>query len=253
MRTLFWILLLGNVILFAVMHWGGLGWSEQVYKAQPALHEEKIRLLDATQSAPVKTLPDSAPAVAPLTTIAPMAASAPVANPAPVDNAAPDVVKENTTVCLEWGDFSGNDLKRATEVLSVLQLGDKLSQRQVEYNKGHWVYIPQLKNKAEAYRTISQLKALGIRDYFIVQDAGALRYSISLGVFRSQEAALNYLSELQAKGVRSAKAGERASKLKTTMFMLNNVDVSIEGKLNATGKNFSGSELKNVPCTHVAH
>lgn len=266
MRALFWILLLGNVVLLGVMQLGGVGWGEQAYQAQPALHEEKIRLLDATQSAPVKTLPDSTPAVAPVITTGPMAASAPVDNltpgakpataatvlavsPEPAVIPAPVAVKQDSLICLEWGDFSGNDLKRATEILSAMQLGDKLSQRQVEYNKGYWVYIPPLKNKAAANRKISQLKALGIREYFIVQEAGALRYAISLGVFKSQEAAQNHLSELQAKGVRSAKVGERASKLKTTMFTLNNVDVSVEGKLTASGKELSGSELKNVPCT----
>lgn len=268
MRALFWILLLGNVILFAAMQLGGLGWGEQPYHAQPALHEEKIRLLDATQSAPAKISPDSTPAVAPVITTAPMAASVPVDNtptgakpataaspatvpatsPEPAVIPAPVADKQDSLVCLEWGDFSGNDLKRATEILSAMQLGDKLSQRQIEYNKGYWVYIPPLKNKAAANRKVSQLKALGIREYFVVQDAGAMRYAISLGVFKSQDAAQNHLSELQAKGVRSAKVGERASKLKTTMFMLNNVDVSIERKLTATGKDFSGSELRNVPC-----
>lgn len=269
MRALFWILLLGNVILFAAMQPGGLGWGEQAYQAQPALHEEKIRLLDATRSAPVKTLPDSTSAVAPVITPAPMAASVPVdnlppgakpataASTAPVRAVSPETAvipapvadKQDSLICLEWGDFSGNDLKRATEVLSAMQLGDKLSQRQVEYNKGYWVYIPPLKNKAAANKKVSQLKALGVRDYFIVQDSGTLRYAISLGVFKTQEAAQNHLSELQVKGVRSAKVGERASKLKTTMFILDNVDALIEGKLTATGKDFPGSELKNVPCT----
>ncbi|MBI5625686.1 MAG: SPOR domain-containing protein [Nitrosomonadales bacterium] len=260
MRALFWILLLGNVILFAVMQRGGLGWGEQAYQPQPVLHEEKIRLLDANQSAPVKALPVPATTATPVAAPAQMTASAPVDNPAPGAKPAtavspetavippPVAVKPDSLICLEWGDFSGNDLKRATEILSAMQLGDKLSQRHVEYNKGYWVYIPPLKNKAAANRKVSQLKALGIREYFIVQDAGAMRYAISLGVFKSQEAAQKHLSELQVKGVRSAKVGERTSKLKTTMFMLNNVDALIEDKLAETGKDFSGSELKNVPC-----
>lgn len=247
MRTLFWILLLGNVILFAVMQRGG--WGEQAYQVQPALHEEKIRLLDAPQSAPIKALSDADPAVAPAGALAPLAASAPVVTTAPVANHAPAAVKQSTLICLEWGDFSGADLKRAAEVLSAMQLGDKLSQRQIEYGKGYWVYIPPLKNKAAANQKVSQLKARGVREYFIVQDAGALRYAISLGVFKTQDAAQNYLNELRGQGVRSAQIGERASKLKTTLFMLNKVDALTEVKLNATKKDFAGSELKNVPCS----
>jgi len=47
MKILVWILLLVNVIFFAVMQWGGaLSGEAQPVQAQPALHEEKIRLLD---------------------------------------------------------------------------------------------------------------------------------------------------------------------------------------------------------------
>lgn len=283
MRTIFWILLLVNVILFAVMQRGGLSWGEQqAYQAQPALHEENIRLLDAPQAAaPVKALPVPAPAPAPagvpLPASAQTAASAPAsaatlasptpaakpaaatkpvpasvppppANPAPAAKPASAAAKRNTQVCLEWGDFSGTDLKRATEVLSSMRLGGKLGQRQVEYNKGYWVYIPPLKNKAAANRRVAQIRKLGISEYFVVQEAGALRYAISLGVFKTREAAQNYLGQLNTKGLRSAKIGERASKLKTTMFILNSVDAAIEGKLAATAKDFPGSDLKNVPC-----
>lgn len=282
MRALFWILLLGNVILFAAMQRGGLGWGEQAYQPQPALHEEKIRLLDANQNASALTLLDLAPAVAPAGSIAQPAASAspvpstapvplpkpataaapvPVAKPGsaaipaqvsrtvPANNAAPAAAKQNTLICLEWGDFSGADLRRAGEVLSAMQLGEKLSQRQIEYDKGYWVYFPPQKDKAAANRKVSQIKAMGVKEYFIVQDAGALRYAISLGVFKTKDAAQNYLNELRTKGVRTARVGERASKLKTTMFMLNKVDALTEAKLAATRKDFPGIELKNVPCT----
>lgn len=269
MRRIFWILLLVNVILFALIQRGGLSWGEQAYQPQPPLHEEKIRLLAANQSAPATALPVPAttpapaaapPPAAPLSAPLPIAASAPVANLAPAANSAaaanqaagikpaPVAVKPDALICLEWGDFSGSDLKRATEVLSGLQLGDRFKQRQIEYTKGYWVYIPPLKSKAAANRRVAQIKKLGIREYFVVQEAGALRYAISLGVFKTREAAENYLNELKAKGLRSAKVGERASKLKTTMLMVNNVDASIEGKLAATRKDFPGSELKNVPC-----
>lgn len=258
MRVLFWVLLLGNAILFAAMQRGGLGWGEPAYQPQPALQQEKIRLLAANQSTPVKALSDSATAMLPAP--AQLAASAPVASPATAVNPVmvasqvtaakppPVAVKQHTLSCLEWGDFSGADMKRATEVLSALRLGDKLSQRQIEYDKGYWVHFPPQKNLAAANRKVSQIKALGIKEYFIVRDAGASRYAISLGVFKSQDAAQNYLDELRAKGVRSAQIGERAIKLKTTMFMLNGVDASTEAALTATMKDFPGGELKNVPC-----
>lgn len=230
MKTLFWILLLGNVVLFAVMQRGMPGWGEQAAQAQPALHEEMIRLLDASQSAPVEVLHASVPVALPVVDPAPLAA------------------KPDTLACLEWGDFSGKNLTRATAALSALQFGDKLSQRQVEHSIGYWVYIPPLKNKAEINRKVAQLKARGVGEYFIVQDVSPWRNAISLGVFKTQEAAQNFLDSLRAKDVRTAQIGERASKLKATIFMLNGVDAATEVKLTAMQKDFAGSELKNVPC-----
>jgi len=251
MRKLFWILLLANVILFAGMQRGWLGFGEQEPQAQPALNPEEIRVLDAS-----KILPDKvSPAPVHLTP----AASAPVqvtaAPPPPsslqmtlsISASAPG--SHNTLACLEWGDFSGTDLTRAAAALSALQLGDKLSQRQIERDIGYWVYIPPLKNKAAVNRKIAELKALGVTEYFVVQVSGRWHNAISLGVFKSPDAAQNFLHYLRSKGVRTAKAGERASKLKTTIFKLNRIDAPAVAKLTAMQKDFAGSELKNVPCT----
>ena len=65
---------------------------------------------------------------------------------------------------------------------------------------------------------------------------------------RRSEAAQNFLHVVHAKGVHTAKVGERASKLKTTIFMLDKVDAGTEAKLTAMQKDFAGSELNNVPC-----
>ncbi|MGA7750043.1 MAG: SPOR domain-containing protein [Gallionella sp.] len=251
MRKLFWILLLGNVVLFAAMQRGWMGWGGQEPQEQPALHAEMIRLLDASQSAPAKVMPTPVHLTP--------AASAPVqvaVAPAPSSNlqmtlsiSAPGAGSANTQVCLEWGDFSGPDLTRAVAALSALQLGDKLSQRQVERDIGYLVYIPPLRNKAAVNRKVAELKALGVSEYFIVQIEGRWHNAISLGVFKTRDAAQNFLNYLRTKGVHTAKVGERASKLKATIFKLNRMDVVTEAKLTAMQKDFAGSELKSVPCT----
>lgn len=259
MKNLFWILLLGNVILFAVMQSGGFGWGEPEVKAQPDLHGDMIRLIPAPQSAPARSLPSSKPAPAPSPVSAPVAvlpASVQVSPPSespskpdhPADAAAPAAAKPGTLVCLEWGDFSGPDLERASAALSALQLADKLSRRQIERDIGYWVYFPPLKNKAAVNRKIAELKALGIREYFVVQGSGRWQNAISLGVFKTKESAQNFLQGLNSKGVRTARVGERASKLKATIFMLDRVDAGTVSKLTAMQKDFAGSELSTVPC-----
>ena len=228
MKILVWILLLVNVIFFAAMQWGGaLSGEAQPVQAQPALHEEKIRLLDV-------------PSVSGL------------AQPLPASTVATSSVlpatKPNNTVCMEWGELSGADLARADTVLANLQLGDKLSQRQIEHTMGYWVYIPPLKDKAAVKQKVAQLKALGVEEYFVVQEAGQWLNAISLGVFKTQDAAQKFTESLRAKEVHSAQIGERAGKFKTTMFMLNNLDAATSSKLTSLQKDFAGSELKNLPC-----
>jgi hypothetical protein len=266
MKKLFWILLLGNVILFAVMQRGEFGWGEQGVQAQPDLNGQMIQLVPAPQSAPAKPLPPpahvavSAPIPAPASSVpVPVAAvSVPVmasSSPQPTSSlklsdemAAPPVVIPGLLVCLEWGDFSGPDLPRATAALSALQLADKLSQRQIERDVGYWVFIPPLKDKAAVNRKISELKALGIHEYFVIQTSGHGGNAVSLGVFKTRDAAQNFLRGLQAKGVRTAQVGERTSKVKATMFMLDRVDAATVDRLAAMQKDFAGSELNHVPC-----
>lgn len=241
MRALFWILLLANILFFAAMQWGGaLTNGEQPVQAQPALHEEKIRLLNTPHGALPAVSSTSAPVMASTDAHVVVAESSPPAT------------ESSTPICLEWGEFSGADLTRATAALSALQLDDKLSQYQVEHAIGYWVYIPPLKNKAAANQKIAQLKALGIEEYFVVLDAGPWLNAISLGVFKTQEAAQSFLDDLRrTKDMRSAQMGERASKLKATVFVLNGLDAAIMTKLTEMQKDFSGSTLKNVPCAHI--
>lgn len=238
MKILFWIMLLANVVFFVALRWGGLLTDESQVVAQPALHEEQIRLLNAPTSVPDQAL--SAPAVLPTFSAATtLAISAPLA------------AKPNGLVCLEWGDFSGADLTRATAALSNLQLGNKLSQRQIEHNIGYWVYIPPLKDVAAVNQKLAQLKARGVEEYFVVQEAGPWLNAISLGVFKTQEAGQKFVDVLRAKDVRSAQIGERASKLKATIFVLQGIDSVISSKLSALQKDFAGSAINTIPCVGV--
>lgn len=255
MKKIFWVLLLVNVVLYAVMRGNGFGLGEQQVQAQPDLHGDMIRLIPATRSTPVKTLPASRALPAPAAVSAPVA-ELPAAIPAPSKAASqPDhpaaaaaTTKPGTTACLEWGDFSGPDLVRATAVLSTMQLPGKLNQRQVERDRGYWVYFPPLRNKAAVNHKIAEIKALGITDYFVVQGSGRWQYAISLGVFKTKEAAQNYLHGLHGRGVHTARVGERASKLKATLFMLDGVDAATVANLTALQKDFPGTELNAVPC-----
>ena len=245
MRWLVVFLLLANVAFFALMQWGGkLGSDSTAAQPLAALNPEKMKLLGAPAAPPPAASAVPAAAVSPVAPAVPVVP--PVAAVSPPLAAPAARVAEKS--CLEWGEFSGTDLARAEKALAQLKLGDKLGQRMVEYTHGYWVYIPPLKTQAGKVKKIKQLKELGIDDYFVVQEAGRWMNAISLGVFKTEEAANHYLAELSKRGLKSGKVGERASKLKFTVFVLKQLDAPAVAQLTALQKDYAGSELKPLAC-----
>ena len=217
MKWLFGLLLVASLGFFAFMQWGWTGAGDsKSQQPQPPFNSEKIKLL------PAASFSDS-----------------------PAQSAV-----QSASACMEWGDFSGSDLTRATEALSALKLGNNLSQRQVEHTIGYWVYIPPAKNSAEVEKTVAQIKKLGLEEYFVVQEAGTWQNAISLGVFKTEEAARKFRESIKVKGLESAKAGERMSKHNFTVFTLKDANTGLAEKMTALQKDFPDSELKTATCAN---
>ncbi len=251
MRRLVVLLLLVNIIFFALMQWGGkLNGEGKNPQPLAALNPEKIKLLSAPVVAATSVAASPAVAPVPAVPIAPVVPVVPVASPVVAASAtlpAP-IVHSAENSCMEWGEFSGTDLTRAEKALAQLKLGAKLAQRTVEYTHGYWVYLPPFKTHAGRVKKIRQLKELGVADYFVVQESGRWMNAISLGVFKTEEAAKHFQSELNRKGIKSTQVGERASKLKFTVFVLKQMDEEESAQLTAWQKDYAGSELKTVVC-----
>ncbi|TNC97985.1 MAG: sporulation domain protein [Gallionellaceae bacterium] len=233
------LLLVLNIAFFALMQWGGvLTTDADAVAVQTPFNVDKIRLVgDATPSSSVMS-PMSAAASTSATSFA----------PASILSSELASVPKTGKQCLEWGEFSGRGLADAQAGLAALKLGEKLSQHIVEHAGGFWVYIPPLKNHAEVQKKIDQLKKRGVEDNFVVQEEGPWLNTISLGVFRTEDAAQKFHESLREKGVRSAKVGERMSKLKFTVFALKDVDAATTEKIKALQKGFPDSELKSADC-----
>lgn len=71
-----------------------------------------------------------------------------------------------------------------------------------------WVAIPALPNKAAADKKAGELKLLGVTDFHVMQSDGS--FAISLGLFRSESGASEFLLGLNKKGVKSARIETRA-------------------------------------------
>ncbi len=258
------LLLLANLALFGWMQWGAaLKEDPGAPAVQAALNADKVRLLEYAPSSAVEATSRTGPAVALALSPAQAApASAPVPAPVPLPaSAVPTPVstpaqaqakktEPKISNCAEWGEFSGSDLARAQQDLATLKLGDKLAQRIVEQDRGYWVYMPPQPNRAGVERKLQQLKERGVYDHFVVQEEGEWQYAISLGVFKTEEAAQKFLAFLRTRDVRTARVGERMSKLRFTVFVMKGLDADTAGKIGALQKRFPDSELKVSACSN---
>jgi hypothetical protein len=147
--------------------------------------------------------------------------------------------------CIEWGSFTLADAPRAEKALEPLALGARLNQKRTEENAGWWVYIASQGSRPAAAKKAAELKARGISDYFIVQEDGEHRWALSLGVFRSAEAAQARLAALRAQGVRSAQVGPRETIVPKVWLQVKAVDAATESKLRDIARQIEGSELRS--------
>src|SRR5207245_432003 len=141
MRTLFFLLLLANVAFFA--------WSR--FAAAPDAGGDPLPIGRQIEPEKLKIISPADLPAAPV-------AQKPAPPPAP-----PPVA------CLEWGSFTVADAPRAEKALEPLELGTRLAQRRSEETAGWWVFIPPQGSRQGAVKKATELKALGVDDYFIVQ------------------------------------------------------------------------------------
>ena len=99
-------------------------------------------------------------------------------------------------------------------------------------------------NRQGANRKVAELRKLGVEEFFVVQDDPDFRFAISLGVFKSRDAARSRLAELRAKGVRTARIGERETQVQKVFFTVREVSEPVAARLNELRQTFPGSELR---------
>ena len=149
--------------------------------------------------------------------------------------------------CIEWGGFALADLPRAEKALEPLGLGARLGQRRTDELAGWWVHIPPQPTRQAAINKAAELKALGVQDYFVVTEEGQYRWAVSLGVFRTEEAAQAHLALLRGRGVRSARVGARETVVPKVWLQVKSVDAALEARLKELAARVEPSELKPCP------
>ena len=180
LRFFFWILLIINALLLA-LNLGFLGkWSgeeREPSRLKLEKNADKITLISANQ--------------------------------------AHDLIESQTKkvepalACLELSGMSIADSKNFDDKLKALSLANRLTRTELSEVATNMVYIPPLGSKDAADKKAAQIRKLGFTEFYIVQDQTAMRWAISMGVFKTPEAAKAHLANLQKKGLKEAKLAPR--------------------------------------------
>jgi hypothetical protein len=213
MRVVFFLLILANLAFF--------GWQAGYIGPGPAPVGEPGRM--AQQIAPEKIRIISADEAR-----KPAAAGAP-----------------KPLLCLDWGTFPPQEAERVQVLLAAMAPAPRISVRKVDETAGWWVSLPPQGSKANADKKAAELKRLGIDEFFIINEDGPNKFAISLGVFKNEEGAKNYLEILSRQGVKTARAAERETRVAKTVFTLREVDEATKAKLYDLRKEFPAQELKD--------
>ena len=215
MRAFFLLLVLANLAFFTWDHYLRTPLSAEARIQQVQMTPEKIRMAAASDSPPAST-----PA-------APVAAG---------DGA-----------CLEWGVFIGAEAARGDAAIAELGLPAARIKRVASDAKGYWVLIPPFNSRAEADKAAESLKEAGVTDYSVVAEA-VRQNAISLGVFRSEEAAQNLLAAVRKKGVNNAVMELRENFFRQVVFYVREPNDATVAKLATLRTTMPTTEVKAVKC-----
>lgn len=215
LRAIFWGVLALNVLFFAVTHWTGSG-------ASTSKPDTELQPLDPHKMRPLTA--------------------------AAFENAA---ALEWT--CLEWGEWKADGLQPVRAKLAELELDKQVQSHSLERASGFWVFIPPLSDAAAAVARAEALKAAGVKDAFVVREAGKFQNAVSLGAFSSQAAAQQAQADLRRKKITDAEVGERISKSGQVSLRLNDLAPSVVEKISAMLPLFPNTTLTIVPCASESH
>jgi hypothetical protein len=212
MRTVLVLLLLANLTLFGFTKLDTFGSGEAV-RLKEQVRPDKIAILTPQQVAAL----------------------------------GPGKVASLPDVCIEWGPLSDADRTRALSDLESLELGRLLTQRRVEVDNSYWVSLPPFPNRAAADRRAAELRTQGVSDLSVV-DSGRGQFTVSLGVFRTEQSARTRAEALAQQGVGNTRVEPRNQSAAQTMLVVRDPQQPVVARLKELQTQYAGSDLRVGAC-----
>ena len=153
------------------------------------------------------------------------------------------------SACVDFG-VKPADGTRAGIAFAAMNLGERVSSRNIEDFTRFLLALPPQKDKRAAETLLANLKKAGVKDVSLLSDS-----SISLGVFSSDEAARKAAADIQNRAASLAKDLQitpRNPQIKETLFTVKDPDMNMIARLTILQREFDSSTLKAVTCPGAA-
>ncbi|MGS0740377.1 SPOR domain-containing protein [Glaciimonas sp. GG7] len=225
LKSIFWLLLIANVALFALERGyldaaGIYSNGREPGRVANQLQADKIKLVPAID-------PDAHPAAA---------------ESAPTETA-PAAAPVTISACTEIGNFSAGEARRFASQWSELAPTVPIGRREIKEIGSYRVYLPSLGSKEAADKKIEELRGLGIKDFFVITDAPNIRYGISLGILKTEEAAQTQVAMLGKKGLVGTRIEPRNATMGKVAFQLRDLNTQSKAAFDKIVANFTGKEI----------
>lgn len=176
LRALFLLLVLANLVVFAYGQgiFGGYAAKREGQRLSGQLHPDRLVVVAKGEAAIARA-------------------------PAPA-------------VCREFAGLTADQAQRLTE--SARSLGAEVratTQRSGQEPTSWWVFLPPQGSRQDAERRAAELRNIRITDYFVIPEAGANQWAISLGVYNSEAKAREALESFRGREVHDARMAGRDS------------------------------------------
>lgn len=158
----------------------------------------------------------------------------------------PAAAAASAGACLTWGPLGADELSRARDELAKLRI-DVAGVREAAGTAVWWVHIAPLKSREDAERRLRDLEELGVQDARVVSDDG-WRNAVSLGIFRSEEAALAHQAKLRGIKVRNTAVVQRSDLVRFSIIEIADPKSEAARRVVELAAGFAGSEVKAAAC-----
>ncbi|RLJ67903.1 SPOR domain-containing protein [Sulfurisoma sediminicola] len=133
------------------------------------------------------------------------------------------------------------------EAFKAELVGFNVEVKPAEGTTSYWVHIPPQASKAAADKKAAELRALGIKDFYIMQDEGPSLNAISLGLFKNEAAAGELLQNMIKRGVRSARIEVRQTPARHTRVLVKGPSELLDRRLPGLVAKMPGAATTECP------